>query len=81
MAFQAVENPAITAPSGAGIQAAQFVIEHGAQAVVTGSTGPNAFQVFRSAGVPVCLSGGGTVQEAAEAYRAGQIQTTGGATA
>jgi predicted Fe-Mo cluster-binding NifX family protein len=75
MEFEAVENPAINAAGGAGIQAAQFVIERAAQAVVTGSVGPNAFNVFQSAGVPIYLFGGGTVREAAEAFRVGELQS------
>ncbi|MGD1996928.1 MAG: NifB/NifX family molybdenum-iron cluster-binding protein [Anaerolineae bacterium] len=74
MEFEAVENPAMDAASGAGIQAAQFVIEQGAQAVVTGNMGPNAFSVLQSANVPSYLFGGGTVQEAVEAYKAGELQ-------
>ncbi|MBN1979096.1 MAG: NifB/NifX family molybdenum-iron cluster-binding protein [Anaerolineae bacterium] len=79
MQFEAVENPAENAAGGAGIQAAQFVVERGAQAVVTGNVGPNAFQVLQPAGVPVYLFGGGTVRQAVEAYKAGKLSTTGGA--
>ncbi len=79
MQFEAAENPAVTAGGGAGIQAAQFVIERGAQAVVSGSVGPNAFNVFQAAGVPVYLFGGGTVREAVEAYKAGKLQSVAGA--
>ena len=79
MAFEAVENPAIGAPGGAGIQAAQFVVEGGAQAVVTGNVGPNAFNVFQAAGVPIYLFGGGTVRQAVEAFKAGELAATGGA--
>jgi predicted Fe-Mo cluster-binding NifX family protein len=75
MQFEGVENPAIGTASGAGIQAAQFVIERGAQAVVTGNVGPNAFSVFQSAGVPIYLSGSGTVREMAEAFRTGELQS------
>ena len=81
MAFEAVENPAISAPGGAGIQAAQFVVERGAQAVVTGNVGPNAFNVFQPANVSVYLFSGGTVRQAVEAYKAGQLTTAGGASA
>jgi predicted Fe-Mo cluster-binding NifX family protein len=77
--FEAVENPAIAASGGAGIQAAQFVIERGAQAVVTGNVGPNAFNVFQSAGVSIYLFGGGTVRQAVEAYKEGQLSTVSGA--
>ena len=81
MEFEAVENPAIAATGGAGIQAAQFIVERGAQAVVTGNTGPNAFNVFRVANVPVYLFGGGTVRQAVDAYKAGRLSASGGASA
>jgi predicted Fe-Mo cluster-binding NifX family protein len=74
--LEAVENPAINAAGGAGIQAAQFVVERGAQAVVTANVGPNAFNVFQSAGVPIYLFGGGTVREAVAAFRSGRLQST-----
>ena len=79
MQFEGLENPAIATPSGAGIEAAQFVIERGAQAVVTGIVGPNAYSVLQASGVPVYLCGGGTVREAVEAYVAGRLQPVGGA--
>jgi predicted Fe-Mo cluster-binding NifX family protein len=81
MAFEAVANPAVGASGGAGIQAAQSVIEGGAQAVVTGNVGPNAFDVFQAADVPVYLFSGGTVREAVAAYIAGQLSAVGGPTA
>ncbi|MGD2148712.1 MAG: NifB/NifX family molybdenum-iron cluster-binding protein [Anaerolineae bacterium] len=77
---ESVENPAMNAAGGAGIQAAQFVVEQGARAVVTGNMGPNAFNVFRSAGVPVFLGKGGTVRECVEAFKSGELDETGGAT-
>ena len=79
MQFEAVDNPALSAGGGAGIQAAQFVVERGCQAVLAGNVGPNAFGVFQAASVPVCLLGGGTVREAIEAYKAGKLQPLGGA--
>lgn len=73
MEFEAVPNPAMSAPGGAGIQAAQFVIERDAPAVLTGNVGPNAYNVFQAAGVPTYLLTGGTVREAVEAYKAGRL--------
>ncbi len=78
--FQAVANPAAHAGGGAGIQAAQAVIDHGAQAVLTGNVGPNAFQVFDAAGVPVFLVSQMTVAEAVGAYKSGQLRAASGAT-
>jgi len=79
MQCESVPNPAIGASGGAGIQAAQFILERGAQAVMTGNVGPNAFGVFRASEVEVYLFGGGTVREAVEAYEAGRIHPVGGA--
>jgi predicted Fe-Mo cluster-binding NifX family protein len=75
MKSESVENPAMNAAGGAGIQAAQFVVEREVQAVVTGNMGPNACNVFQSADVAIYLFGGGTVQEAVEAYKAGELQS------
>lgn len=80
MEFEAVENPAIGTASGAGIQAAQFVVEQGAEALITGNVGPNAFDVMRSADVPVYLLGDGSVRDAVEAYQEGELSEVGGAT-
>lgn len=81
MEFEAVANPAISAPGGAGIQAAQFVANQGAQAVLTGNMGPNAFNVLQSAGVQVFTVVGGTVKEAVEAYKEGRLQAITGPSA
>jgi predicted Fe-Mo cluster-binding NifX family protein len=77
--FEALDNPALSAPGGAGVQAAQFVIKRGAQAVLTGNVGPNAFGVFQAAHVPVFLIGSGSVRNAVEAYKKGLLQSTGAA--
>ncbi len=67
------ENTAASEPQGAGSQAARAVIMLGAQAVITGHVGPRAFAVFQAAGIPVFLASGGTVREAVEAFKAGQL--------
>jgi len=81
MAFEAVPNPAISAPGGAGIQAAQFVASQGAKAVLTGNVGPNAFNVLQAAGVQIFTVVGGTVREAIEAYKEGRLQAITGPSA
>jgi predicted Fe-Mo cluster-binding NifX family protein len=72
-------NPAMSQGGGAGIQAAQFVVSRGAQAVLTGNLGPNAFDVLQAAGVAGFLVGEGTVREAVDAYLAGRLQPMAGA--
>ena len=79
MESEAVPNPAMNQGGGAGIQAAQFVVNQGAQAVLTGNLGPNAHDVLQAAGVPGYLVSEGTVGQAVEAYKAGLLQPMGGA--
>lgn len=81
MEFEAVANPAISAPGGAGIQAAQFIANQGAKAVLTGNVGPNAFNVLQAAGVQIFTVTSGTVKEAVEAYKEGGLQAIAGPSA
>lgn len=64
----------LSAPQGAGIQAAQTVARLGAQAVLTGHVGPKAFSTLKAAGVSVVTGAGGTVREAVQQYQAGKLQ-------
>ena len=80
MAFEPVENPALDSAHGAGIQAAQFIVEQGAQALVTGQVGPNAYDVLQAAGVGVYTFREGTVRQAVQAVREARLQVAGGAT-
>jgi predicted Fe-Mo cluster-binding NifX family protein len=79
MAFEAVPNPALSASGGAGIQAAQFVVERGAGAVLTGNLGPNAADVFGAADVPVYFNSESTVRAAVEAFTTGRLPLARGA--
>ncbi|MGD8537444.1 MAG: NifB/NifX family molybdenum-iron cluster-binding protein [Candidatus Aminicenantes bacterium] len=76
MDFEAIENPNISSASGVGIQSAQLVAEKGAQAVLTGSCGPNAFQTLQAADIEVIIGVSGTVKEAIAHYKSGQAQAT-----
>lgn len=75
MDFEAVENPNISSPGGAGIQSAQFLAGKGAKVLLTGSCGPNAFQTLQAAGVEVVVGITGSVQEAVQQYKSGQFQS------
>jgi len=61
------------AAQGAGTQAAERVAALGADALVTGNIGPNAFEALRSAGVAVYLTYAGTVDSVVERLRAGRL--------
>ena len=74
-AFQTVQNDQnLAAAQGAGIQSAQLVVNHGAQAVLTGHCGPKAFRVLKTAGVHVYVGVDGVVSDALEKLKAGSLQ-------
>jgi predicted Fe-Mo cluster-binding NifX family protein len=66
-------NTAVSSGHGAGVQAAQFVVERGAEAIIAGRFGPNAAQVFQTANVKTYIAQEMTVQQAIDAFRAGTL--------
>jgi predicted Fe-Mo cluster-binding NifX family protein len=74
MKCEATANPAAEAPSGAGIEAARFVVDSGVEAVITGRVGPKAMHVLEAAGLPVYLFGEGTARQAVEAFKAKALE-------
>ncbi|MCE5259142.1 MAG: NifB/NifX family molybdenum-iron cluster-binding protein [Chloroflexi bacterium] len=81
MAVQMFANPAQEVSGGAGIQSAQFIVEKGAQALITGNVGPNAMEVLSAASICVYRVASGTVAAALEALIQGQLQPLNAATA
>jgi predicted Fe-Mo cluster-binding NifX family protein len=79
MECEALPNPAASQGGGAGVQAAQFVANHGSSAVLSGNLGPNAFDVLQAAGIAAYLAPEGTVRQAVEAFKNGRLQRLGGA--
>jgi predicted Fe-Mo cluster-binding NifX family protein len=77
MEFEAIENPNLSLPGGAGIQTAQLIANRGVQALLTGSCGPNAFRTLEAGGVEVFVGVTGIVKEAALKYKKGAFQSTG----
>lgn len=69
----------LEAAQGAGIQSARNVAALGAECVLTGHCGPNAFRTLSAAGIQVFLEVKGTVAEAVEQFKAGQLKPTGSA--
>ena len=62
---------------GAGIQAAENIINAGASVLLTGSVGPKAFSALKAGGVKIGHNlGGKTVAEAVEAFKAGNVEYT-----
>jgi predicted Fe-Mo cluster-binding NifX family protein len=80
MEFEAAENEAVMSAGGAGPQAAQFVANKGAEAVLTGNVGPNAVSALKAAGVTIYVGATGTVKETVLLFKNGQMQEVGEAT-
>ncbi len=74
--FKAISNPNAEATGGAGIQSAQLVANEGAEAVVTGNVGPNAFQTLASLGIKVYPGAAGTVKEVIQQFKEGKFKET-----
>ena len=74
--FTAEDNAQnLNAVQGAGIQAAQNVVDLGVEAVITGNVGPKAFAALQAGGVKVHTGGTGTVAEALEKFKAGELES------
>jgi len=76
MSFEVFNNESIALGGGAGIQAAQFVASKGAGAVLTGNCGPNAVQTLGASHVEIFVGQSGTVKEAIEKYKRGDMTST-----
>ncbi|NVM03284.1 MAG: NifB/NifX family molybdenum-iron cluster-binding protein, partial [Candidatus Helarchaeota archaeon] len=58
----------------AGIQAAQNIINSGAQTVITPNCGPNAFRVLSTAGVKVFSCKEGKISDVINDYKNGKLK-------
>ena len=63
----------LNAAQGAGIQAGRAIVELGVAALITGHVGPKAFSTLQAGGVAVHTGAAGTVAEAIEQFKAGQL--------
>jgi len=80
MEFNAISNDSTNAAHGAGIQAAQTVANMGAKVVITGNVGPNAFNVLSATGIKIVTGVSGSIRDAVEKYKSGQLKETGNPT-
>jgi predicted Fe-Mo cluster-binding NifX family protein len=76
MGFEVVTNAAAGAMGGAGIQAAQSIASKSVEAVITGNVGPNAFQTLTAAGIKIIVGASGTIREAVEKFKRGDLHST-----
>lgn len=68
-----LENPAASAHGGAGLQAAQFLVDQGVNALITVRCGENAAEVFGAAEIKVYKSEGADAAENLAAMEEGKL--------
>jgi predicted Fe-Mo cluster-binding NifX family protein len=76
MEFEALDNSNAMAAGGAGISTAQMIVSKGAEVVLTGNCGPNAYQTLSAAGIQVITGVSGSIKDAIEAFKAGRFQSS-----
>jgi predicted Fe-Mo cluster-binding NifX family protein len=74
--FEAISNTALAATGGAGIQAAQTIINKDVKAVITGNIGPNAFKALSAAGVEVLIVAPERIRDVLDKFQSGKLQKT-----
>ena len=74
MEVEAISNSNAMGGGGVGIASAQLVANKGAEAVLTGNCGPNAFSALAQVNIPVITGVSGKIKDALEAYKAGKYQ-------
>ncbi|MCK5844053.1 MAG: NifB/NifX family molybdenum-iron cluster-binding protein [Victivallales bacterium] len=73
--FECVDNAQnLNAAQGAGIQAAQTVCGTDVETLITGNCGPKAFKVLSAADIKVYVGADGTVAEAIEKFKKGELK-------
>lgn len=69
-----VENPAAQAQGGAGLQAAQFLVDHEVDVLITVRCGQNAAKVFQEAGMKIYQSVNKAAADDLKAMEEGQLE-------
>jgi predicted Fe-Mo cluster-binding NifX family protein len=80
MAFEVVSNTTNSSAHGAGVQAARLVASKGVKAVLTGNVGPNAYGALSASSIQVVSGVTGSVMDAVERFKRGELKQTGGPT-
>ncbi|WP_410507952.1 NifB/NifX family molybdenum-iron cluster-binding protein [Methanosarcina hadiensis] len=68
-----IKNPGLKAQNGAGIRAAETIVDKGVNTLLTGIVGPNSFSVLSEAGIEIYSGARGTVSFSLREYQSGKL--------
>ncbi|MDD5603160.1 MAG: NifB/NifX family molybdenum-iron cluster-binding protein [Eubacteriales bacterium] len=74
MAFEAVENAAVSSGGGAGVASGQLMADKDIKAVITGNMGPNAMNVLKAADIEIYRGSAVSIKENAENFKKGLLE-------
>ena len=74
MSFEVVKNENSEAMGGAGIRTAELIVKKGANIVITGNIGPNAFQTLKAADVNVITGVDGKIKDVVNKFNQGLLK-------
>lgn len=74
MSFEVIKNENSQAMGGAGIRTAELIAKKGANIVITGNIGPNAFETLKAAGVKVITGVDGKIKDVVNKYNQGLLE-------
>lgn len=79
--FKVVSNDAAQSSGGAGVKAAQMVINEGVEVVISGNFGPKAFDSLTAGDVKLYTAEATTVKDAIEVFNSGKAKLLNSASA
>lgn len=76
MDFKTISNESSMATGGAGIKAAETVVNNGAKILITGNIGPNAHRTLDAGGVKIYTGAKGSIKDAIKSYKNNELNET-----
>jgi len=72
--YRFIDNSAQSASGGAGIAAAQQMIDEDVEVILTGNMGPNAFNVIKGSEIKVYRVGSVSVEKAVQLFKEAKLE-------
>lgn len=76
MEFNTISNESSMASGGAGIKAAETVVNNGADVLITGNIGPNAHRTLAAGNIKIYTGARGSIKDAIQSYKEGKLNET-----